>query len=100
MLPAHGYPVGSVQERAQELVRHHDERLSGILELVADGHGTAMEVATALPWTRHRRHLGQLDVVHQMTAVLEVDAHLVVLVERGLVGVASEGGVRRYAPTA
>jgi glyoxylase-like metal-dependent hydrolase (beta-lactamase superfamily II) len=96
MLPAHGPAGGSVHARVRELVAHHDQRLQEILDLVGAGHETAMQIATALPWTRHQRRLEQLDVVHQMTAVLEVDAHLQVLADRGIVHGTTEGGVRRF----
>lgn len=100
MLPAHGPTGGSVHARVKELLDHHDERLQEILEMVSDGQETAMQIAAALPWTRRRRRLDELDVVHQMTAVLEVDAHLSVLAERGDVVFERKDGVRRFAPAA
>ncbi|MFI8304989.1 MBL fold metallo-hydrolase [Streptomyces sp. NPDC085927] len=97
MLPAHGPVGGSVHTRVKELIGHHDERLQEILELVGDGRATAMQVAAAVPWTRRRLRLDELDAVHRMTAVLEVDAHLSVLAERGHVVTQQEDGVRRFA---
>lgn len=97
MLPAHGRAGGSVHTRVRELLHHHDERLQEIADLVDEGRETAMQIAATLPWTRHRRHLGQLEVAHQMQAVVEVDAHLQVLEHRGIVQAAADNGVRRYA---
>jgi hypothetical protein len=62
---------------------HHRERLSLVSELVASGASTAWEVALKMVWTRRDRGLGDLDVVHRMTAVLEVLSHLDFLVAGG-----------------
>jgi glyoxylase-like metal-dependent hydrolase (beta-lactamase superfamily II) len=97
MLPAHGPVTDSVHARVRELLQHHEDRLDDVLRLVRAGHRTAHAVATALPWTRHHRALADLDVVHQMFAVLEVEAHLHVLADRGEVGPAVVDGVRAYA---
>lgn len=96
MLPAHGPAGGSVHARVHDLIEHHDERLREILQLVADGRETAAQVAADLPWTRRNRQLDTLDVVHQMHAILEVDAHLQVLERHGTVQTAVNNGVCRY----
>jgi hypothetical protein len=44
-------------------------------------------------WTRRSRTLTELDTVHQMTAVLEVQAHLDLLVSQGLLHVDTSGDV-------
>jgi len=63
MLPAHGQVTASVRERAEELLRHHDERFLAICARVQAGDSTAHEIARALPWTRHERRLSDLDVL-------------------------------------
>lgn len=98
MLPAHGDHGGSSAGRAGELLDHHDLRLTTIRDLVTDGHCTAGEIAAAMTWTRHHRRLHDLEVVHQMTAVLEVAAHLTVLTRDGIVRASTEDGVTQYAP--
>lgn len=85
MLPAHGAHGTSAPSRAVELLAHHDDRLRRILELVASGRPTACDVAREMQWTRQEKQLADLDVVHLMTAVLEVAAHLTVLEGDGLV---------------
>lgn len=85
MLPAHGAHGTSAPARAVELLAHHDDRLRRILELVASGRPTACDVAREMQWTRQEKQLADLDVVHLMTAVLEVAAHLTVLEGDGLV---------------
>lgn len=80
MLPAHGDVDHRTRERARELLDHHDERLSIVADLVGAGAQTAYEVASRMRWTRRERTLTELETVHRMTAVLEVQAHLDLLV--------------------
>lgn len=76
MLPAHGPTTGRTRSRAQELLDHHRERLESIATIVCAEPSSAYGVAKRMRWTRRRRPLDELDVVHRMTAVLEVLAHL------------------------
>lgn len=87
MLPAHGGVDQYTRGRAQELLDHHDERLAAVTELIAAGAATAFDVARRMRWTRHERHLTELDTIHQMVAVLEVLAHLELLVTQDIVDV-------------
>jgi len=98
MAPAHGGMGGDVAARATELLAHHEARLREIAEYVLSGQQTAFAIADAKRWTSHGLALYQLDVIHQMTAILEVDAHLDVLRERGLVELLASDGSRRFGP--
>ncbi|MER6811851.1 MBL fold metallo-hydrolase [Spirillospora sp. NPDC000708] len=100
LLPAHGPVTASVHTRIDELLEHHAARLDAAAERVRAGHGTAFEVAASMAWTRRRRALADLDAFSRMLAVLEIEAHLDVLADQGLLDVHEEGGVRRYAPRA
>jgi glyoxylase-like metal-dependent hydrolase (beta-lactamase superfamily II) len=84
MLPAHGATDRSTRGRAGELLVHHGDRLNQVAELVAAGWVTAYEVALQMRWTRRERDLGELDLMNQMTAVLEVLSHLDLLVAQRL----------------
>ncbi|GAA2296192.1 MBL fold metallo-hydrolase [Actinomadura sp. NPDC048955] len=97
LLPAHGPVRPSVHTRIDELLEHHAERLDAAAAQVRAGRATAFEVAAAMPWTRRRRSLGDLDAFSRMLAVLEIEAHLDVLADRGVLDAHEEGGVRRYA---
>jgi glyoxylase-like metal-dependent hydrolase (beta-lactamase superfamily II) len=97
MLPAHGSVEGSAGARAAELVQHHDERLTTILDLLRSGRSTAYEVASAMTWTRRERQLAELETTHRMAAVLEAAAHLVALERRGVVALERQDGVEHYA---
>lgn len=96
LLPAHGPITGSVHERVDELVAHHDARLAAGLAALATSGDTAADVAAVLPWTRRRRTLGELDPLNQMLAVLETAAHLDLLVARGVLTVTEQDGVTHY----
>jgi glyoxylase-like metal-dependent hydrolase (beta-lactamase superfamily II) len=97
LLPAHGPVQVSTHARVHQLLEHHETRLEQTLEAAADGPVTAFQAAAALPWTRRKRSLAELDVMNQLLATGETAAHLEVLVTRGqLVRERSPEGVDRY----
>jgi glyoxylase-like metal-dependent hydrolase (beta-lactamase superfamily II) len=85
VLPAHGDPFRSVSRRVRELLAHHDEREAEVVEAVSHGALTGYQVAAALPWTRRRRTLADLQLGQQRMAMTETLAHLEELRVRGLV---------------
>lgn len=96
MLPAHGDVTAGVKARAEELLEHHRDRLDRARELVAAGNSTAHQVAQQMLWTRHERTVDELGPVHGMTAILEMLAHLEVLVTRGVLERAETATVNHY----
>jgi len=84
LLPAHGPVRGSTHARVNELLAHHETRLEQTLEVATGGPVNPFMVAAALPWTRRKRKLAELDPMNQLLAVGETAAHLEVLVLRGL----------------
>jgi glyoxylase-like metal-dependent hydrolase (beta-lactamase superfamily II) len=98
ILPAHGPVAPSTHERIDELLTHHERRLTLCLGALESGAATAYEVAQKLPWTRHERSFGELDVFNQGMATLESRAHLDLLVARGLAARDMSGQVAIYAP--
>ncbi|MER7012863.1 MBL fold metallo-hydrolase [Saccharopolyspora sp. NPDC000359] len=98
LLPAHGPVGGSSHGRVAELLQHHEERLEQTAGAVRDGAGTAYEAALALGWTRRNRKFLDMDLFNQVLAVGETDAHLEVLVTRGvLTATTDDSGIREYA---
>lgn len=95
MLPAHGAPSQSVDARARELLDHHRVRCEEIRGLVVRGFRTACDVAEQMTWTRHGYALHDLGEIHEMTAILEVRAHLEHMVRTGVLAKTS-GAVDRY----
>jgi glyoxylase-like metal-dependent hydrolase (beta-lactamase superfamily II) len=96
LLPAHGQHGGSVHQRVDDLLAHHEERLRGCGACAAGRSVTAHETASWLPWTRHDLSFASLDDYSAALAVLEARAHLEVLVARGDLSRRVVDGVARY----
>ena len=96
LLPAHGSVRPSAHARIDELLAHHDLRLTEALEALSAAVTTAFEVALVLRWTRHGRSLTELDDTNAMLAVLETTAHLELLEAQGRVERTVADGVANY----
>ncbi|MHC1560009.1 MBL fold metallo-hydrolase [Actinomycetospora sp. C-140] len=97
LLPAHGPVTVGVRTRVDELLAHHEQRLAEAAAHVRAGASTGYEVAARMRWTRREKRLDELETEHAALAVLEIVAHLDLLVEREVLATAEEGGVVRYA---
>lgn len=82
LLPAHGPVAPSAHARVDELLEHHEHRLTQCLGALAAGPLTSYAVARLLPWTRHDRAFSELGVFDQALATMETKAHLELLVAR------------------
>jgi len=99
LLPAHGPIAPSVHARVDELLDHHDGRLSAMLAVLADGPFTAYQVALAVTWTTRNKAFAELDLMNRMLAAGETLSHLDLLVARGLaVASSDDGGVMHFRP--
>jgi len=96
LLPAHGPVAASVHDRIDELLDHHEQRLTATADCVRRGAHTAFEIARQLPWTRRRRALDDLDMFNQILAVFETMAHLRVLVDRSLLRETTVDGIAHF----
>ncbi|HEV7204081.1 MAG TPA: MBL fold metallo-hydrolase [Jatrophihabitans sp.] len=97
LLPAHGPVTASTADRIDELLRHHEERLTETGKAVEAGATSGFEVANILTWTRRGRHFDELDTFNQILATHETMAHLEVLVERGWLRRDTVDGIVRFA---
>ena len=97
LLPAHGPVAPSAHARVDELVDFHGRRLDECLTWVAKGVDTARAVAGELRWTRREHRLSGLDPFNAMLAVLETQAHLVLLAAQGRVALTDVDGVEHVA---
>jgi glyoxylase-like metal-dependent hydrolase (beta-lactamase superfamily II) len=101
LLPAHGPVAGSVHDRVNELLQHHDTRLAETHAAVQAGNATPFEAAEAIKWTRHQRLFRDMDLFARVQAVNETAAHLEVLAARGqLTKSVSPDGIDLYQVTA
>jgi glyoxylase-like metal-dependent hydrolase (beta-lactamase superfamily II) len=83
VLPAHGPVAPSTHARVDELLAHHETRLTDSLAAVSPAGSTAYDVARQLGWTRHLHPFDGLDWFSRGMAAMETKAHLEVLVARG-----------------
>jgi glyoxylase-like metal-dependent hydrolase (beta-lactamase superfamily II) len=97
LLPAHGPVAASTHSRVDELLGHHEERLTATADAVVAGASTGFAVANVLGWTRHHRRFADLDMFNQIMAVHETMAHLEVLVERGALTRTTLDGIVHFA---
>ena len=96
LLPGHGPVAPSTHARVDQLFDHHAERLDLIEKAVAVGLVNAFAIGGALKWTRREHKLEDLDPFNAMLAVLEVSAHLEVLVTQGRVKESISEGISTY----
>ncbi len=96
VLPAHGPVAPSSHTRVDELLLHHEGRLTDSLAAVpSSGPTTAFDVARTLGWTRHLHPFDGLDWFSRGMAAMETKAHLDLLCARGvLVADTQPDGVR------
>jgi glyoxylase-like metal-dependent hydrolase (beta-lactamase superfamily II) len=96
VLPAHG-PVGAeLHRRSEELIAHHQRRLSACLAVVDGSPSTPAEVASRLAWTRHDLRISELTPDNQMRAIFETELHLELLAQRSAVATFALAGVAYY----
>lgn len=91
-------PQPVVHERAQELIDHHESRLTEVRELIAAGARTGLQIASSMKWTRRGLTLEELAPDQQWTAILEAVAHADLLEWRGYVARTTDGRTDTYRP--
>jgi glyoxylase-like metal-dependent hydrolase (beta-lactamase superfamily II) len=96
LLPAHGPDTPSVHARVDELLDHHERRLTETAKAVEQGADTAYAAAQLLRWTRRLRPFDDLDLFNQILATTETMAHQDVLALRGWLTVTEMDGVAHY----
>jgi glyoxylase-like metal-dependent hydrolase (beta-lactamase superfamily II) len=96
VLPAHEWRYRGLRARVEQLLAHHEARLSELLAVVRDNPASApWQLAGELTWSRP---WDQYDDYMRISAVGETAAHLVHLARRGLVS-SSREAVPRYTAT-
>jgi glyoxylase-like metal-dependent hydrolase (beta-lactamase superfamily II) len=88
VLPAHEWRFSGLRSRTDELLAHHEHRLSELLDAIRNNPGStpwqlAAHLTWSRPWDQYERRM-------RIFAVTETDAHLRLLASRGLV--AGDGG--------
>lgn len=97
VLPAHGEEFTGFQQRIDDLLKHHDDRLRQMLGFLASGPKTAYEVARAVRWNVDEPW-DEMPPFQRRLATTETLAHLELLHSRGQIRRwVAEGGIIRYA---
>jgi len=97
-LPAHREPIDDLPGRIEELLAHHAERETQILNVLT-GRVTGTEVASQLTWRRNLSRFDDLPASERSFALVETLAHLEHLRAAGTVEKIQEAGVYRYRRT-
>jgi glyoxylase-like metal-dependent hydrolase (beta-lactamase superfamily II) len=97
-LPAHREPIDDLPGRVEELIAHHAERETQVLEVLG-GLMTGTEVASRLTWRRNLSRFDDLPASERSFALVETLAHLEHLRAIGTVEKIQQAGVYRYRPT-
>ncbi|MBO9598262.1 MAG: MBL fold metallo-hydrolase [Cohnella sp.] len=89
--PGHREPFAAFRERVEQLLDHHERRLSRMDELIGDSSVTAFEMCETLFGARLRGNAHNLRF-----ALAETIAHLIMLEHRGIARRTEEHGLIRY----
>jgi len=96
-LPGHRDPIPRGDVRAEELARHHEERLAEIHGILSSlGEATAYEVARRVKWRARYRDWSSYPPPERFFAMGETLAHLRLLEERGLAERREERGTVKW----
>ena len=82
VLPAHLWRFDNLPARVDELLSHHEQRLSELHEAVTAGHQTTWEVARAVTWSRP---WSSFSGPQELFALRETLAHLINLEHRSII---------------
>jgi len=93
VLPAHEHRFVGLGQRVEQLHAHHEQRFAEILTGIAAGHDTAWEVAARMKWSRS---WDSIEGFMRRAAVGEAMAHLLALVNRGVLVQEYDGEVARF----
>lgn len=92
--PSHGEPINNVNIRIDEIIRHHEERLNEIYDIISYNEKlTAFEVAKRIKWYKS---WDELSIVDKQLAVGETISHLVYLERQGKIKKALDVGGKYF----
>jgi len=101
ILPGHENPFTGLQPRIEELIRHHQQRNSEILETLKATAKTAYQISTEITWGSDINGVGwdNLAPWDRRLAILETIAHLEAMRFAGKVDKFLKDGIIYYPPT-
>lgn len=97
LLPAHREKTGTLSQRVDELLAHHERRIANTLEVIAEHPGwNAYQIAGEMKWKISARNWSEFPLTQKLFAVGETDAHLDYLTIRKRIRFEERGRVRYY----
>ncbi|MDO8472217.1 MAG: hypothetical protein Q7T05_00165, partial [Dehalococcoidia bacterium] len=81
VLPAHGKPFTGLRTRVDQLLHHHEERASEILDALNCDPLSVYQIAGKVPWMKDlgARPFSELRLLDKRLAMMETAAHLAML---------------------
>lgn len=95
-LPAHEEPFTDLRKRIDELLGHHEERKTEIIEAIADQEKTAYQISSEITWMEGTVGWDNMSLFDRRIALTEALAHLESLKEESRVVRAEKGGLAFY----
>ncbi|WP_278465446.1 MBL fold metallo-hydrolase [Saccharolobus islandicus] len=95
-LPAHGRIIENTEERIRELIKHHEERLNEMLEMMGNRELAAYEIASKIKWKLKYNGWDELDPSQKYLAMGETLAHLKYLEDINAVRKRISDGMIKY----
>lgn len=85
VFPGHGSVFSGLGQRIDVLLRHHQQRMTDILNVIRDDPKTAYQIATEIPWVPDDGGINFQDLppLDKRLAVMETLAHLQLLATEG-----------------
>ena len=101
VLPGHGKPFNGLQPRIEEIIQHHKQRNSAILETMGAEPKTAYQIANEITWMPERGGVSLQDLApgDKIMAVSETLAHLESMRFGGAVDKFHKGSIIYYQAT-
>jgi len=96
LLSAHRPLISDPKVRIDQLLAHHERRLSRVLEVLSSGKSTVYDVAMEVEWDYGGGSFGHFPAAQKWFAASEVFAHLEHLRATGRVGLTIEGQTYLY----
>ena len=98
VLPGHENPFTTFQARIDELIQHHKQRNSKILQIIKAEQKTAYQITTGITWISDISSTGwqNLTPLNKRLALLEIIAHLESMRSDGKVSKFTRDGITYY----
>lgn len=84
-LPSHGEQINDTAKRIKEMITHHEERISRILQVLGLRKRTAVDIASGLQWKGGSVTWQEMDGEEKSMALLETLSHLQYMANTGSV---------------